>query len=164
MKGCGGIMSWNIVARETSPCERAGSRHSDWRGDAPDSAGTVGLAARSSQLPSLLAAARGHGLPQSWGGHLELHAGRGVPPARGPWAGMWLPAARMQLLMAQHLLEHWTPSPPSSQHAGARFPSMLLGYPMVSHTSAVLLAGRGPHLEGHPCPSRGTLSAAPCSP
>lgn len=56
---------------------------------------------------------------------------------------MWLPAARMELLMAQHLFEHWTPSPPSSQHVGTRFPSILPGNPMVSHISTVVLAGRG---------------------
>lgn len=115
--------------------------------------------------------------PRPWaatllGGTPRAAQGQGVPPARGLWAGPWRPAARMQLLMAQHLLEHWTPSPPSSQHMGSRFPSILPGYPMVSHSSTVVMAGRGsqsavprvPHLEGHPCPSRGTLSAAPCSP
>lgn len=101
--------------------------------------------------------------PTFLGGTPRTARSTGGASSKGPWAGMWLPAARMQLLMAQHLLEHWTPSPPSSQHVGTRFPSVL-GYPMVSHTSTVVLAGRGPHLESHPCPSRGTSSAAPCSP
>lgn len=46
-------MSWNIAAREMSPCKRAGSQHLDWCGDVPDSVGTVGtmgLAASSSHL------------------------------------------------------------------------------------------------------------------
>lgn len=45
-------MSWNIMARKISPCERARSQHSEWRGDVPDSVRTMGLqpAAHSSHL------------------------------------------------------------------------------------------------------------------
>lgn len=136
-------MSWNSTAREMSPWERAGSQHSEWRGDTPDPVGTVGSAASSSQLPSLLAAARGHGLPHSWWGHLELHAGWGYLQRGGRGQGCGCLQPGWNYSWQQHLLEHWTPSPPSSQHVGTRFPSLLPGYPVVSHTSTAALAGRG---------------------
>lgn len=90
-------MSWNSSAREMSPCERAGSQHLEWRGDAPDPGGTVG--SPSQQLTAPITAGSS---PRPRAATFLLGTPRaarrvGVSPA---WAGMWLPAARMELLMA----------------------------------------------------------------
>lgn len=157
-------MSWNITARKTSPCERARSQHLEWHGDAPDSVGTVGLqpAAHSSHLCWQQ--------PNTMGCHVPGRTPRaacrvGVPPARGTWAGMWLPAARMELLMASPQAldnipsQHPTRGDKISLHPAGMSHGVPQQYSGAGGQRLTVSCARCPHLEGHPCPTRGTLSA-----
>lgn len=76
----------------------------------------------------------------AWGGGC-LTQQAFLPEGVAGRVGMRLPAARTGLLMAKHLLECNTPSPPTSQHVGTRFVSTLPGCPIVSHASTALLEG-----------------------